>query len=103
MSTITIPAIPYPSEIRPLHPRRRYRAVMLFLLAVAALILLAIAVQPRHSPATHRLITVVKANASAATHNAVVHQPAAHAAKGVTVTVNGTAFACAIPKPPKHH
>lgn len=95
MSTITIPAIPYPSEIRPLRPRRRYRRVLLFILAIAAGLLLTLAWPTRAHPAGHNPVT----------HSltAAVHQPAAHAAKGVTVTVNGTAFACAIPKPPKRH
>ena len=92
MSVITVP---YPSEIRPARKRKRYRSALLFILVVAAGLLVALAWPARAHPARYNPVT----------HSltAAVHQPAAHAAKGVTVTVNGTAFACAIPKPPKHH
>ena len=94
MSVITVP---YPSEIRPARKRKRYTWLLLFLLAVTALILAAFAWPLKAQPVRH---TSVMHSRPVARTTAVVHP---HAAKGVTVSVNGTAYSCAIPKPVKRH
>ena len=84
---------PYPAEVRIMPRRKRPWRAWIFLLAVAALVLAVLAWSPRAQPATAR-----HSPAAAVTPQQAVHPAPARA--GVTVTVNGTAYACAAPLKP---
>jgi hypothetical protein len=85
---------PYPAEVRIMPRRKRPWRAWIFLLAVAALVLAALAwspkVQPR--PAGQRPTTAV-------TRQQSVHPAPAKA--GVTVTVGKVTYACSVPLKPK--